>query len=381
MIKSLSIRNYKCFQDEVFRLSNLNVLTGLNGAGKSSVLQALLLLRQSYEMGLLKDVGLALNGDYVRIGAGKDALYEDASDDAFGFCVDFTGTAAEWMFVYKDGGDVPANEDRTVAESVFTEALFSENFQYLQAERVGPRTSFPSSAFSVKKRRWLGNSGEFTTYFLSTFGRKIKVHPKLRYANSDQEDLIDQVELWLGEISPGARLHSREFEGTDSVNLEYSFTFGDDTSGHFRTTNVGFGITYVLPVLVAVLSLSAKPDSILLLENPEAHVHPSGQLAIGRMLALLAEAGIQVLLETHSDHIINGIRLAVHEGELSSERVRTYFFAREVSRGNCPSIVSEIGMDEQGRFKSRPAGFFDQFNAALDRFLEPSKKYGSTPRP
>ena len=81
MIRSLHLQNYKCFENQLLDFSALNLLSGLNGTGKSSVLQALLLLRQSYQQNLLQTTGLALNGDLVHIGTAKDALFEGAKVD------------------------------------------------------------------------------------------------------------------------------------------------------------------------------------------------------------------------------------------------------------------------------------------------------------
>lgn len=85
MIARLSLRNFKCFSDQSLQFKPLTLLTGLNGTGKSSVLQALLLLRQSYQQGLLAEKGLALNGDLAHIGTARDALFEGAEEDIIGF--------------------------------------------------------------------------------------------------------------------------------------------------------------------------------------------------------------------------------------------------------------------------------------------------------
>ena len=85
MIKTLHLRNFKCFASQSFRLGHLTLLTGLNGAGKSTVLQSLLLLRQSKLDGLLDQTGLSLNGALVQLGTARDIFYEDAEEDAVWF--------------------------------------------------------------------------------------------------------------------------------------------------------------------------------------------------------------------------------------------------------------------------------------------------------
>jgi predicted ATPase len=78
MISFLRLQNFKCFEDQSFQLKPLTLLAGLNGTGKSSVIQSFLLLRQSNQQGVLQTKGLALNGDLTHVGTAKDALFEGA---------------------------------------------------------------------------------------------------------------------------------------------------------------------------------------------------------------------------------------------------------------------------------------------------------------
>ena len=375
MIETLTIHNYKCFEHQPLDLANLTLLAGLNGAGKSTAIQSLLLLRQSFEQGILTDVGLALNGEYVKIGSAKDALFEKAVGDAFGFTLKFVdGKCAEWRFESDPKGDVVTNASSHVDDGVFATPLFTDEFEYLQAERIGPRTSFPTSEYLVRRKKRLGNSGEYATHFLSFFGRALKVRKALHHDAATSSDLIDEVEAWMSDISPGTRLHFTPYLGMDAINLEYSFAYRTETTERYRATNVGFGITYTLPVLVAILS--ARPGALLLLENPEAHLHPKGQVMIGQLLATLGKLGVQVVVETHSDHVLNGIRLALHDGTVKPEHVALFYFCRELGAGIRPTAVTRIGLDSNGRLTSRPKGFFDEFSRSMDQLLGPPGSYG-----
>jgi predicted ATPase len=106
-----------------------------------------------------------------------------------------------------------------------------------------------------------------------------------------------------------------------------------------------------------------------LIENPEAHLHPRGQARIAELLALAASCGIQVLIETHSDHVLNGIRLAVHDGKLSPEDVQLHFFQRRQSDGQ--SLVVSPHIDKNGRIDQWPEGFFDEWDKSLEALLMP----------
>ncbi|MCA9209850.1 MAG: DUF3696 domain-containing protein, partial [Planctomycetales bacterium] len=113
--------------------------------------------------------------------------------------------------------------------------------------------------------------------------------------------------------------------------------------------------------------LAAQPDTLLLVENPKAQLHPRGQSTIGRLLALTAASGVQVVIETHSDHVLNGIRLAVKDGLLRPDATRLHFFSRKMGEAS-EYETPVVGPD--GRLSYWPAGFFDQWERSLDRLLD-----------
>lgn len=130
--------------------------------------------------------------------------------------------------------------------------------------------------------------------------------------------LLEQTKSWLDRIAPGVSPKILLNPQVRTSELRYEFIEGKTKTNSYRSVNVGFGITYVLPLIVAILS--AKPGDILVLENPEAHIHPSGQRMLGELIALAGNGGVQVIVETHSDHILNGIRIAVKKKEIAKER-------------------------------------------------------------
>ena len=375
MIASLRIRNFKCFADATLELGALTLLTGLNGAGKSSVMQALLVLRQSFQQGLLARGRLALNGDLVQLGTAHDALYGYAEEEQIAFDLIADGTSRSWTFDYDKNADVldvaPSTGFAPPIEPKSSE-LFGDSFQYLCAERVGPRSSFATSDFLVRERRQLGTRGELTAHFLATFGKERVAPGPLLRPDAASTDLLAQVEAWLDFISPGTRIQVTSHRAMDAVQLGYQFVSGRDVTDVYRPTNVGFGLTYTLPVIVAILS--AVPGALLLIENPEAHLHPRGQARMGELLALAASAGVQIVLETHSDHVLNGVRIAVHDAKLAPDRVRLHFFERKDGAERAIHNIASPRMDRDGRIDEWPAGFFDEWDAALDRLLAPGAR-------
>ena len=374
MLDNLTLTNFKCFESQNLPLRNLTLLAGLNGMGKSSVIQSLLLLRQSHEQNLLAaGSGVTLNGDLVRIGTAQDALYAGAAAEEIGLALVFAdGPKAEWRLDAAASNDMLDLISPAVPPETFEQALFTSDFQYVQAERLGPRTTFEVSDDQVRRKRQLGAQGEYTAHFLEVHGREPIGVAALAHPEARSETLLDQVEAWTATISPGTRIHTQAIEQVDLVNLRYSFVTEKAVSNEFRATNVGFGLTYTLPILVAVLA--ARPGGLVLIENPEAHLHPQGQMGIGMLFARAATAGVQILVETHSDHLLNGMRLAIHEGSAAPDKIKLYFFQRAAKGDVAQAAVTAIEVDENGRLDQWPDGFFDQWDKAASALLFPAPK-------
>jgi predicted ATPase len=372
MIDALILENFKGFGRQEIKFSAITLLSGLNGSGKSTVIQALLLLRQSFQQRFLPDSGLLLNGPLVEIGTAQDALYDAAETETIGFGVRLrSGVEASWSFAFDRSADVMGISNTKTDNGIYESALFSKHFQYLSAERIGPRAAFTMADYVVKRERQLGNRGEYTAHFLAAYGKEALTIPALRHPDASSSQLLHQTEAWLRTVSPGVRLYVTPFIGIDTVQLEYSFLTGDDESNRYRPTNVGFGLTYTLPVIVAILA--AEPGSLLLIENPEAHLHGSGQRVLAELAALAAENGVQVVLETHSDHVLNGIRVAVHSNRVKREAVVVHFFERRrVDSGVGHAVVTPT-IDENGRIRGAPSGFFDEWDRSLDELIAPKK--------
>jgi predicted ATPase len=367
MIGSIHLVNFKCFEEERVFLKPLTLLAGLNSSGKSTIIQALLLLRQSYLENLLPKIGLTLNGKLAQLGTAKDVLFEESDSDEIAFELrDDLPALLSVRFAYSRESDVLA---ATVAESqgdVWRTSLFCDRFQYLRAERIGPRTSFEMSDYEVRHHRQLGSSGEFTAHFLSLFGSQSVELEGLRHPTATSNTLKSQVEAWMTEVSPGVRLSFSHHAEMDLMTFGVSYLFGHQVASvEYRPTNVGFGITYALPIVVAVLS--ASRGSLVIVENPEAHLHPRGQVKMGELLALASAAGIQILIETHSDHVLNGIRLAVHDRKTDPSNVALYHSKWEPG-GKSPSL-NLLSLDATGRVSEWPEGFFDEIERSLDHLL------------
>ena len=172
---------------------------------------------------------------------------------------------------------------------------------------------------------------------------------------------LRQVEARMQSFFPGCGLVVEKVPHMNAVTL--GIRTSEDTDFH-RPINVGFGLTQVLPIIVA--ALSANKHDLLLIENPEVHLHPAGQALMGQFLATVAHAGVQVIIETHSDHVLNGIRRAVKSSIVSPEQVVLHFFRPRSSDDKSQVVTPQL--DKTGNIDVWPEGFFDQFDKDMNYF-------------
>lgn len=375
MIRRVRFERFKVFFDTTIVLGPLTLLSGLNSSGKSSCLQALALLRQNGEIDGLSGQGLQLNGGYTDLGTGRDVLNEQAeldADIAFALKSDDGSELALRVRAPPDSNLLPWKDTGPEVPPSLEHVITQPGFQYLRADRIGPAVVHDKSHQVAVVRRSLGSAGQFTGHFLSAFrNASVKVEGARINERRDgwpvTSGLLEQVTAWMSEVSPGVRLEVQEIGLTDFVQLRFGFGRTGSFSGtrDFRGTHVGFGLTYVLPIVVACLG--GRPGDTVLIENPEAHLHPRGQMAMGRLLALTASSGVQVLVETHSDHVLNGIRIAVRNQELEADHAKLLFFRNEFPNGGVQ--IEDLAIDRNGKIEGWPVGFFDQFDIALEKLL------------
>ena len=373
MLTKIGLTNFKCFQQATVGCTSLNLLCGLNGMGKSSVIQALLVLRQSFETGELGNGRLVLGGQYADLGMGSDVLFEDADRDELGFSLESRQTRRNWelTFAYMRGSDLltaipdfPDNRRTYIPSDWQVIPPFGGNVVYVNAERVGPRKFYPLSEV-LARRGDFGPRGEHTWNFLSHYRHDTLAADDPRLGASGRRQLLSVVDDWLQEVSPGAHLELETIAAADALVAGFTFDRpGDVASRRHRATNVGFGLSYVLPVVAALLS---KAGTLCLIENPESHLHPRGQTKLAELAARSSKAGVQVFVETHSDHFMDGVRIAVRDGIVHPEDTTFHFFERDGTR----SVITSPEVDSDGRLSRWPTGFFDQHEMNLIRLLQP----------
>ena len=362
MIRKIVLENFKSHKNTQLDFSNLTVLCGTNNSGKSSVIQALLLLRDAY---FNRFDFYNFKSNLVNIGTAKEALYQFADKDEITLSI--TTDIQDLSFIssipdlsktilWITGGNKVINEN---------ESLFRESCQFISAARLSPQDSYKKDdRMDIDNQiSYEAGKAERVVQFLDK-KRNENVHPELCIPPYDT-DLLTQVTAWEREISTGVNVIVQ-----DNGNLGYSlkYQFNTNTSAGrtdaFSAINVGFGLTYVLPVLVSVLS--APKDAVIFIENPEAHLHPKGQAKLAELICLAAQAGVQIVIETHSDHIFNGVRKSINKKTIVKENVKVHYF--DLGDKNV-SINTEITFAENGRFLNYTEGLFDQFDNDLDELL------------
>jgi len=196
----------------------------------------------------------------------------------------------------------------------------------------------------------VGSDGSYAAFILDQRGAEV-VEAGRRRPSNDTETVQGQVDGWLDLLFPGARVSASILEGVQLIRLEFRT---GRTTGWVKPSNIGFGLGYAFPLLVALMN--APQGTVVIVDSPEAHLHPRAQSLLGRMLAQVAGAGVQILVETHSDHLLNGIRLGVRDGLIESKDTVVHFF----SSANDLGEVETLEIDKDGGLSQWPVGFFDQ---------------------
>lgn len=390
MISELLLENFKLFGKETrfSELKSINLLTGVNGRGKSSVLQPLLLFKQT----LLRSRSsrqVFLSGSFVDLGNASDVKHVESSVTkpirigfkdkeeqyvySLGVASDnnqaldikkFESTGRLQMSVDVDDN---TNFHDLVPETGNTEkpVLPFQDVIYISAERIGPKMSFAPSSDD-----WIDKRGEHTIQMLyeqqyDKVDERIIEGMTEIFHDIDEDELSpivnDVLNFWMSKMfGPSAATVSY----IEAANI-YALGISTEQKGGkavFKPTNVGFGYSYALPVLIA--GLTARKGTIFIVENPEAHLHPSAQSMITKFLGMVANSGIQVFIETHSEHVLNALRVMVVQKNMNARDINVMYFDNQLE-----DYFETIAIEENGKMDHWPANFFDQAEKDLNVLL------------
>jgi predicted ATPase len=451
MLKEIRLKNFKCFREEtIFPLSTINLLTGINGRGKSTLLQSMLLMKQSVEHNEYTNK-LILNGNCVNLGT-----YEDLqnSESALGEKIEIGFYYTKWGTTkthtkYSIGLNLEIKELDISFDINFNsgfECKFEENFKrdyFIELKNKQEKKIFQGNwlvdsildldiqkkavteNFNIKidnavvelhnllpsfSNLIMYNHREAVDKFLKTnpkYNKEVSLYSEIRqmnfysrihyvaadrlgsqeyyqkinlndfisidkkgenlatvlfelkenlvndklYLGKDAKNLEEQVGEWLSQIFDT----KVEIEIKDNSNtLELLFTINGK---QHKPTNVGFGYSYILPIIVS--GLIAKEGEILIIENPEAHLHPKAQSELTKFLAKVASCGVQIFIESHSEHILRGLQVSVlkEDIEINEKDVNILYFHNEKEKD---SNFTQIPVNADGSIDKWPNDFFDQ---------------------
>lgn len=341
MINKIQITGFKSFDHAELELKNFTLLAGQNSMGKTTVIQAVFAMMQNGNN--------PFRGEYMNIGKPNELqnAVTGSREIKFNMQYERDGKAKErTKTISKNQTIVSGDSDDKI------------RVIYCSADRIGVKDTYEKY---LGEDILIGNNCEYIFHYLNVHDEdQLNIDEDFIYDTKSKLTFGGQVDYWLNKIM-GYRVKAREIEKTEFIQVLYS---NEKMAFEMRPKNVGTGVTYITEIVIAALACNA--GDLLIIENPEIHLHPSGQAELVSFLAYLAQCGVQIIVETHSDHIYNGIRKNIYLDEINNENVSIYFFAKD--QKGC-SVPVRIPISSEGKALAYSDGLFDQINKDLDVIL------------
>lgn len=455
MLKHIGFNNFKAWRKLNLDLGKITGLFGTNSSGKSSLLQFLLLLKQTKnatDRGLVLDFGGP--DQLVNLGAYEVIVHRGRKGDAIEWTLDWELSKSLTLDLVTDGQDVSYKGDRlqlNASVGLNDSRLSARHLKYRFSETdfgMGPKTERPgvfdlqsadgNPPFTFVRNR--GRPGDMpgpvkthrfpdqahtyfqNTDFLSEFETQyeslmdrifylgpLRDYPKRQYpwsgaspdgVGSRGERTVDAIlaataigekfklphqqrrtqtfqkviAYWLERLELIQQFQIKEIrEGT---NLYHALVKTEQDSPETMLTDVGFGVSQVLPVLVLLYYVPEK--SIVLMEQPEIHLHPSVQSGLADLMLEVAKTRqVQIIVESHSEHLLRRFQRHVAEEDFAASDLRLYFVHADHSEAE----LNDLKLNEWGDIENWPSKFFgDELGeiaaisrAALRRRIESEK--------
>lgn len=371
MIDKIRIVALKSIKDLTVECKKLNLLVGTNSSGKSTFLQALLLSAQQ-----------ELNGKYISIGDFREVRNYYMPNNSIRIEVlEKDKTKPAWIEFSEDKENEKCNvrsyyDDMSpleVFDDEYTDLEQSElplgeiGFHYLSCHRIGVNDIYAKNMLDASD---FGIDGEYALAYLLK-NESEPISEKLVVKKTDvTNSLLEQVNFWLDYIV-GTTLYISDLKKTNYLQVKYNNNPANSTSEalYCRPVNVGSGISYLISIIISCLG--AEDDSIIIIENPEIHLHPKAQSRLCDFLFFISQSGRQLFVETHSDHIFNGLRVGIANKKVLQEDVSINFFAmNEQYETQCnPIIIKDYGKIIGTNDEMDINDLFDQFEIDLNKML------------
>lgn len=326
MLKNLNIQKFKVLENENLDIKPLTVFCGENSSGKSTAIRAMLFFGNgSFD----KSSYYSFNAIY---GLHDDYKYIEL-EDSNGLIVKAYGANSVYA-------DKPENLD-------FNPTL-------LCAERIGPRKVYESINTNYD---FIDMQGRLAPFFYHQ--KQNDNISALAIDNMEDTTLRSQVAYWLNHIL-GTTVKTENIQ--DNIIVAYQAPHDVEA---YSPLNTGFGTSMVFPILVTCLT--AKIGDTVIIENPEVHLHPKAQSKLADFFAFIAQKGVQVILETHCEHLIYKLCYNVNQGIIDYDKV--IFQYKEINKPFEAIYTDKKGrfVDEKNNQRKFPTGFFD---ATLTEYLQ-----------
>ena len=407
-ITKIAVKGFKSIAEKCeIEISPLTILAGANSSGKSSIMQPLLMLKQTLEAPY--DPGpLLIDGPNVKFTIVEQFL-SSLSNEVNGksFTVGIEGIDNDDLPYFVNSSYRKSKNQIEVMKMTVDQSIYPENFTLRpkmskdEIKKIVEPPSLSEDADVVRRSgcflRLESQHGFFVFNIVDILTDHIydTIHiPGLR-GNPERVYKISSVGKWypgtfenyaasvihLWQESADERLksvtnslHALSLTGNVSTNkigdvgIEVKVgrlpLHSTNDTDLVNIADVGFGVSQVLPVIVALIA--AKPGQLIYIEQPELHLHPNAQVVLAQILADAAKRGVRVVAETHSSLLLLGIQILVAEGKLSPELVKLHWFSR--NKDGITEIDS-VDLDEAGTYGEWSIDFDQVDLDAEERYL------------
>ena len=413
-ITKIAVKGFKSIAKECeIDIRPLTILAGANSSGKSSIMQPLLMLKQTleapYDPGPLK-----IDGPNVRFTEAAQflsKLTDEKGTDRFQILVEngVYDISYSVMTTFRKGSSgieiVEMTREIKPTSDPLSPSLHLSLYPEMPLEEaISQIDQYPMSRDfkGVKRFRcFLGleppdGSGLYdVTYPLEPSILNAIHLPGLRGSPERNYKLTSTGPLYPGTFEHYAASIIHEWQETKDNHLktvaDALYTLGltgqvntqkigdvgielqvgrlphdrTDEADMVNIADVGLGVSQVLPLLVALIV--AEPGQLVYIEQPELHLHPRAQVALARVLADAAKRGVRVVAETHSSLLLLGVQTLVAEGDLPPELVKLHWFTR---REDGVTEISSADLDEAGAYGEWPEDFDDVDLKAQSRYIK-----------
>ena len=406
MITELRAQNFKSWQDTgTLQFAPLTGLFGANSSGKTSILQVLLMLKQTVEQPSDWNEPLYFGDEQslVNLGNFNDVIHKPKLDLSLDISVSWKSSISVDIkeYIRFPGVQLPPNVEMlrpgrdnrgTSAEISFSTNIARSamnNFYYetnLARFDVRQPDLFRCYGLRTALTQTMEIFSKFEEAFENLFSRilylgPLREHPRHRYTwegdhpkgiGQEGEKAIaallsgrirnlsidEQILNWLQQLE---LIESYNLRPVSDTGRDYEFLVKKYKDGpEVRLTDIGFGVSQVLPVLV--LCYYVPEGSILILEQPEAHLHPKVQTELADVLIdVVTNRNVQVILESHSEYLLSRLQRRIAEGQISSEDTALYFC--QINDGT--SEIEQLDVDEYGNIRNWPQDFFGDVTGEL----------------